>query len=164
MYNRETSTQKTYEVRNQTLGVSTVEEEADKKIEKIEEEEKEEKDYSKSLRTISEKGVYEFEYVEGPRAGERVKFSRQKISNRMMLELEQDRADYAGTVAKYRDGKITKEERRAAAAMLTDLYAKLAKVYFRIEREDFDMMDWDSTKPNIDAAANVSIRGRPNLA
>ena len=127
-------------------------------------EEREEKDYSKQIRTIAEKGIYEFEYVEGPRTGEHVKLTRQKISNRMMLELEEERADYAALVTGYKNKTITKEERREAAKMLTGIYAKLAKCYFHIEREDFDMMDWDSTKPNIDAAANVSVRGRPNLA
>ena len=127
-------------------------------------EERDDKLYTSKLRTISEKGVYEFEFVEGPKTGERIKLSRQKISNRMMQELEEDRADYAAMVSKFRDGKISREDRRAAAKMLSDLYAKLAKAYFHIERGDFDMMDWDSTKPNIDAAANVSVRGRPNLA
>lgn len=127
-------------------------------------EELEDKQWDKKLKTLAEKGVYEFEFVEGTKAGEHVKLPRQKISNRMMQELEEDRADYAATVAKFRNGPITREERREAARMLTDLYAKLAKYYFHIEREDFDNMDWDSTKPNIDAAANVSVRGRPNLA
>jgi hypothetical protein len=129
-----------------------------------EEEEREEKQYSQVIKKISESGAYEFEYVEGPRTGERIKVPRQKISNRMMLELEEDRADYASIVSHFSNGKITREQRHEAAKMLTNLYAKLAKCYFHIEREDFDRMDWDSTKPNIDAAANVSVRGRPNLA
>lgn len=126
-------------------------------------EEQDEKQYSKSLRNISQKGVYEFEFVEGSRTGERIKLQRHKISNKMMQELEENRADYSSIVTKFRNGNVTKEERREAARMLTDLYAKLAKAYFHIDREDFDNMDWDSTKPNIDAAANVSARGRPNL-
>lgn len=133
------------------------------------EEDKEERTYSQRTRAIAEKGIYEFEFVEGSKTGDRIKLPRQKISNRMMLELEEDRAEYAALVSKYGnkggDGAktITKEERHQAAQALTGLYAKLAKYYFHIEREDFDMMDWDSTKPNIDAAANVSVRGRPNL-
>ena len=126
----------------------------------------EDRDYSQKVNIIAEKGIYEFEFVEGDKAGQRIKLPRQKISNRMMLELEENRADYAALLAKFADGKaqqITKEERHSAAVMLTDLYAKLAKYYFHIERDDFDLMDWDSTKPNIDAAANVSVRGRPNV-
>jgi hypothetical protein len=119
--------------------------------------------YDRNVRNIAEKGIYEFEFVEGSRTGERLKLPRQKISNRKMLELENDRADYAARLSQFRSGKLTREHRREAAEMLTNLYAKLAKYYFNIEREDFDNMDWDSTKPNIDAAANISIRGRPNL-
>jgi hypothetical protein len=131
--------------------------------------EKQDIDYSKSVRAIAEKGIYEFEYVEGPKAGQKERKERYKISNRMMLELEKDRAEYASLVDRFADGGkaaskgITKEERLQAAKMLTDLYAKLAKYYFHIERDDFDIMDWDSSKPNIDAAANISLRGRPNL-
>lgn len=132
-------------------------------IEEIEE--REEKDYSLRLKTLSEKGLYEFEYVEGPKAGQRVQIQRFKISNRMMQELEEDRAEYASIVTKFRNSAAgpTREERLDAAKKLTGLYAKLAKCYFHIEREEFDNMDWDSTKPNIDAAANVSVRGRPNV-
>ena len=126
-------------------------------------EEKEEQDYSHNIRKISEKGIYEFEFVEGSRAGERIKLPRQKISNRTMQTLEEERAEYASIVSKFKNGPISRDERVEAARMLTGLYAKLAKCYFHIEREDFDNMDWDSTKPNIDAAANVSSRGRPNL-
>lgn len=126
----------------------------------------EDRDYSQKVKVIAEKGIYEFEFVEGAKSGERIKLPRQKISNRMMLELEEERAEYAALVSKFAsNGKasITREERHQAAILLTDLYAKLAKYYFHIERADFDMMDWDSTKPNIDAAANVSVRGRPNV-
>jgi hypothetical protein len=125
----------------------------------------EDREYSQKVKVISEKGIYEFEFVEGAKAGERIKLPRQKISNRMMLELEEERAEYAALVSKFANGRanITREERHQAAVLLTDLYAKLAKYYFHIERADFDMMDWDSTKPNIDAAANVSVRGRPNV-
>jgi hypothetical protein len=126
-------------------------------------EELEDKQYTNRIKIIGEKGVYDFEFVEGPRAGERVKLPRQKISNRAMLELEEDRAEYAALISQYRYGRVTREERHQAAQMLTDIYAKLAKYYFHIQREEFDLMDWDSTKPNIDAAANVSVRGRPNV-
>lgn len=147
-----------------TATTATAKKEKEDTIEEIEE--KEEKNYSLRLKALSDKGLYEFEYVEGPKAGQRVQLQRFKISNRMMQELEEDRADYASIVAKFRNGPggITREERREAAKRLTGLYAKLAKCYFHIEREEFDNMDWDSTKPNIDAAANVSIRGRPNVA
>lgn len=125
--------------------------------------------YDTSVRTIAEKGIYEFEFVEGSKAGQKIRLERHKISNRMMRELEIDRAEYGSLLDKFGNGKaaagqgITKEERHHAAEMLTDLYAKMAECYFHISREDFDAMDWDSTKPNIDAAANISVRGRPNL-
>lgn len=128
--------------------------------------EQDQEQYNNSVRTISEKGIYEFEFVEGPKAGEKIRLERHKISNRMMRELEIERADYGSLLDKFANGKvqgISKEDRHNAAIMLTDLYAKMANCYFHISREDFDMMDWDSTKPNIDAAANVSVRGRPNL-
>jgi hypothetical protein len=121
------------------------------------------KEYDTRIRKIAQKGIYEFEFVEGDKTGQKVKLGRKKISNRMMLELEEDRAEYASMISKFRNGPISKEERKQSAQMLTNLYAKLAKYYFHIEREDFDMMDWDSTKPNIDAAAGISVRGRPNV-
>lgn len=126
-------------------------------------EDKQELDYNQKVRQMAEKGIYEFEYVEGDKTGQKIRLDRRKISNRMMLELEEDRAEYGALISELNNGKMSKEDRRKAAKTLTDLYAKLAKYYFHIEREDFDLMDWDSTKPNIDAAANVSIRGRPNL-
>ena len=126
-------------------------------------EDKQDLDYSQKVRNIAEKGIYEFEFVEGARTGERIKAERQKISNRMMLELEEDRAEYGALITELNNGKMSKEDRKKAAHMLTDLYAKLAKYYFHISKEDFELMDWDSSKPNLDAAANVSIRGRPNL-
>lgn len=131
-------------------------------------EEKQDLDYSQKVRIIAEKGIYEFEYVEGPKTGEKLRAERQKISNRMMLELERERAEYASLINRFTaDGRVdkplTKEERLEAAEMLSALYTKLAKYYFHINKEDFELMDWDSSKPNLDAAANVSIRGRPNL-
>lgn len=125
-------------------------------------------DYTQKVRAIANKGIYEFEYVEGPKAGEKARIQRYKISNRMMLELEKDRAEYGALINRFtEDGRadkpITKEERVQAAEMLSALYTKLAQYYFHITKEDFELMDWDSSKPNLDAAANVSIRGRPNL-
>lgn len=128
----------------------------------------EELDYTKKVQAIAEKGVYEFEYVEGPKAGEKVRVQRYKISNRMMLELERKRGEYTALVSTFADGvgrnkAITKEERFQAAEMLSSLYSKLAEYYFHIKKEEFELMDWDSSKPNLDAASNISIRGRPNL-
>ena len=125
-------------------------------------------DYTQKVRAIATKGIYEFEYVEGDKAGQRVRPERHKISNRMMLELERDRAEYSALLNRFTataDGgtKLTKEDRLQAAEMLSALYTKLAKYDFHMNKEDFELMDWDSSKPNLDAAANVSIRGRPNL-
>ena len=123
-------------------------------------------DYTQKVRAIATKGIYEFEYAEGDKAGQKMRAERHKISNRMMLELERDRAEYSALLNRFTstDGtKLTKEERLQAAEMLSALYTKLAKYYFHITKEEFELMDWDSSKPNLDAAANVSIRGRPNL-
>ena len=134
----------------------------------IDRQEQQQEQYDTSVEAIAQKGIYEFEFVEGPKTGQKVRLERHKISNRVMRELEIERADYGSLLDKFANGKaagqgITKEDRHQAAVRLTDLYAKIAEYYFHISREDVDMMDWDSTKPNIDAAANVSVRGRPNL-
>ena len=136
--------------------------------EKQDDEQVVEMDYTQKVRAIATKGIYEFEYAEGDKAGQKMRAERHKISNRMMLELERDRAEYSALLNRFTaDGRadkpLTKEERLQAAEMLSALYTKLAKYYFHITKEDFELMDWDSSKPNLDAAANVSIRGRPNL-
>jgi hypothetical protein len=134
----------------------------------VEEEQQTEMDYTQKVKAIATSGIYEFEYVEGAKAGQKMRAERHKISNRMMLELEKDRANYSALLNRFSvDGRADKplslEERIQAAEMLSALYTKLAKYYFHISKEDFELMDWDSSKPNLDAAANVSIRGRPNL-
>jgi hypothetical protein len=123
---------------------------------------------------IAKKGIYEFEYADGPRAGEKVRMVRKKISVAKMNELEEMRAEYGGLITEMNqledsDGKVKKrglvyEDRKKAARLLTDIYAKCAEYYFHIKREDFEMLDWDTTKINLDASTNVSIFGRPNLA
>jgi hypothetical protein len=133
-----------------------------------EEEQETEMDYTQKVKAIATSGIYEFEYVEGAKAGQKMRAERHKISNRMMLELEKDRANYSALLNRFSvDGRADKplslEDRIQAAEMLSALYTKLAKYYFHISKEDFELMDWDSSKPNLDAAANVSIRGRPNL-
>lgn len=133
------------------------------------EQQQEQKVYNDQLREIAGGAVYEFEYIEGPRKGEKATLDRHKISNRQMRELELERARYGGLLDRFdedrKGGKaITQDERKESAQLLNDLYAKMAEYYFGIEREEYDNMAFEDCKANIDTAAQISIRGRPNLA
>ena len=116
--------------------------------------------YQETVNDIARKGVYEFEYVDGPKAGEKLTLERQKISIAKMSELEKLRGQYA--VSATRDGEDGTEERLKASDLFTQIYIKCAEYYFHIKAEDFVLMDWDTSKANLDAASNVSIFGRPN--
>lgn len=112
------------------------------------------KETTEKVRRIAVSGVYEFEYIEGPKKGEKIRLQRGKISVRQMRELEEMRARYA---------KLTAETstREQAAMMVIDIYAKCALFYFSLSESDFTSMDWDTAKINCDAAVHISTYGRP---
>lgn len=125
--------------------------------------------YSQTVRAVAQKGIYEFEYVDGPNSGKKVTLDRQKISVRKMTELERIRGEYNNLVTSLSSGdgsaanNTNKESSRLTAAdKLTEIYVKCAEYYFHIEKDDFILMDWDTARVNIDAAASVSVFGRPN--
>jgi hypothetical protein len=120
--------------------------------------------YQQTIKETIEKGVYEFEYIDGPRTGEKVTLDRQKISVAKMIELEKIRGEYTVIIMRSNstDDKFAIENRLKAADLLNKIYSKCAEYYFHISNDDFAMMDWDSAKINLDAATNISITGRPN--
>lgn len=126
-------------------------------------------EYQRTIEEIAKRGVYEFTYVEGPKAGQTVQLERNKISVAKMVMLEKLRAGFNLYIAQYQNKEkvegaaaMTKEERLRLFTDLIEVYAKLAEFYFGITREEFDMLDYDSVRPNCDAASEISLRGRPN--
>jgi hypothetical protein len=122
------------------------------------------KSYQESVNEIAKKGIYEFEYVDGPRAGEKVRLERHKISIAKMTELEKLRGEYSVSMMSG-DGintEVAKKARLEASTLLSSIYKKCAEYYFHIAADDFVLMDWDTSKANLDAASNISIFGRPN--
>lgn len=124
--------------------------------------------YDKMKKEITQKGLFQFEYAEGDKEGQKLTKTRKKISVRKMNELEDMRAQYGSLIANMNtrntDKSLSLDERRKAANLLTDIYAKCTLYYFGIEREEFETLDWDSMKINVDVATDISIFGRPNLA
>lgn len=120
--------------------------------------------YQQMLNNIIKKGVFEFEYIEGPRAGEKVNLERHKITVAKMIELEKIRGEYAAIVMRSNDetDRSAMDNRLKASDLLSKIYSKCAEYYFHIKYEDFILMDWDTAKINLDAATNISISGRPN--
>ena len=122
--------------------------------------------YQETLKDTIKKGVYEFEYIDGPNAGKKIELERKKISVAKMIELEKIRGEYTVIIMRSNNGedKSAVENRLKSSEALSKIYAKCAEYYFHIKYDDFILMDWDSAKINLDAATNISVSGRPNSA
>lgn len=78
-------------------------------------------------------------------------YKRQKIKVKQFNELERLRA------------KFTKEkDPEKSTDYLIDVYAKCAEYYLGIPKEKYEEMDWEITKPILDACNFRSVRGIPN--
>lgn len=78
-------------------------------------------------------------------------YRRKKIKVKQFHELERLRA------------KFSKEkDPEKATEYLIDTYAKCAEFYLGIERETYEELDWEVTKPILDACNFRSLRGIPN--
>lgn len=78
-------------------------------------------------------------------------YTRQKIRVKQFHELERLRAKFS----KEKDPIKSTE-------YLIDVYAKCAEYYLGIDRDTYEEMDWEITKPIIDACNFRSVRGLPN--
>lgn len=78
-------------------------------------------------------------------------YVRKKIKVREFNELERLR------------GKLTKEKDPVKATdLLIDVYAKCAELYLGVDKDTFEEMDWEITKPILDGCSYRSVRGIPN--
>lgn len=78
-------------------------------------------------------------------------YDRKKIKNKQFFELERMR------------GQFNKEKDPVKGTdLLINIYVKCAEYYLGMTAEEFDDLDWEVTKPILDACNYRSVRGLPS--
>ncbi|HTH21413.1 MAG TPA: hypothetical protein VL854_04275 [Nitrososphaeraceae archaeon] len=78
-------------------------------------------------------------------------YDRKKIKNKQFFELERLRAKFA-----------KEKDQEAATEHLINVYVKCAEYYLGMSAEEYDELDWEDTKPILDACNFRSVRGLPS--